>query len=399
MDPVRGLANSLVEAKKWALEVKSCLCKVKSWLQHRVNNTQKVTLGYVENLLSINPVPCNEPGHLQLKVYIEKARLLVLEIKSALSPPSGTSIADLELLYSRASEFPIHIEEMENLAKEISLAKAWIDSTRQCISVDRSVKVEVDVLHKLKSEMLELHVQFPEMELLMDILRQVESWQLRCQTMLEAAITLKDLEILLQEADNFFFGIPELKLLRQYHLDAISWISRFHHVLVDVSEREDQDKVVEELTCISSDGALLRVQVDELPLAEVELKKASCRKKAQKASRTKMPLTYIEELISEAVIFQIENEKLFKNISGVLDDAKSWEERAKQALRNLAQMSDLEDLMRTSDGNFAILPSLIHIEDVLSFSRSWIKNSQPFLALSLPSSDPLSSPAKVDTLK
>ncbi|XP_026448028.1 lysine-specific demethylase rbr-2-like isoform X1 [Papaver somniferum] len=399
MDPVRGLAKSLVEAKKWALEVKSCLCKVKSWLQHRVNNTQKVTLGYIENLLSFNPVPCNEPGHLKLKVYTEEAKLLVLEIKSALSPSSGASIADLELLYFRASECPIHIEEMGNLAKEISLAKAWIDSTRQCISVDRSVKVEVDVLHKLKSEMLELHVQFPEMEVLLDILRQVESWQVKCHAMLEAPITLKDLEILLQDADNFFFAIPELKLLKQYHLDAISWISRFHHVLVNVNKREDQDKVVEELTCISADGALLRVQVDELPLVEVELKKAFCREKAQKASRTQMPLTYIEELISEAVILQIEDEKWFKNISGVLADAQSWEERAKQALRNLAQMSDLEDLMRTSDKIFAVLPSLVDLKDVLSFSRSWIRDSQPFLTLSLLSSDPSSSPVKFDSLK
>ncbi|OVA13119.1 ARID/BRIGHT DNA-binding domain [Macleaya cordata] len=399
MDPVRDMTKSLIEAKKWALDVKNCLCKIETWLHCPNNDNEKVTLGSVEIFLSFNPLPCNEPGHLKLKVYAEEAQLMVEEIKSALSTCSGVSMAELEILYSRASELPIYLEESGRLEGEITSAKAWLDSIRQCISENRSGAIEVDVLHKLKSEMLELHVQLPEMEFLLDMLKQVESWQIRCNEMLKVPIILKELEVLLQDADNFSVSIPELKLLKQYHFDAVSWISRFHDVLENIQEREDQDNVVEELTSISKDGALLRVQVDELSLAEVELKKACCREKALKACRTQMPLDYIQQLISESVILQIVNEKLFVHISGVLVAANSWEERSRQVLGTVAQMSDFEDLMRTSNNIFVILPSLPHVKDALSFSESWIRSCQPFLASSLSSGDPSSSLLKVDELK
>ena len=55
-------------------------------------------------------------------------------------------------------------------------------------------------------------------------------------------------------------NVPELKLLRQYHGDTISWISRFNQILVNIHEREDQETFVDELKCLQRDGLLLRVQ-------------------------------------------------------------------------------------------------------------------------------------------
>lgn len=71
---------------------------------------------------------------------------------------------------------------------------------------------------------------------------------------------MQKLELFLREMDGFTINIPELKLLRQYQSDAVSWISRFDDVVHSVGERDDQESVVDELTCIKKDGTLLKIQ-------------------------------------------------------------------------------------------------------------------------------------------
>lgn len=65
---------------------------------------------------------------------------------------------------------------------------------------------------------------------------------------------------MIDEFGDLVVNIPELKLLQQFHVDALSWISRFNNVLLNIDEREDQDNVVEELECLQKDGSELRVQ-------------------------------------------------------------------------------------------------------------------------------------------
>lgn len=72
--------------------------------------------------------------------------------------------------------------------------------------------------------------------------------------------TLQKLELLIHKFGAHVVNVPELKLLQQYHGDTVTWLSRFNNVLLDVSEREDQENVVEELRCIQKDGSKLRVQ-------------------------------------------------------------------------------------------------------------------------------------------
>lgn len=64
----------------------------------------------------------------------------------------------------------------------------------------------------------------------------------------------------LSEWEDFMVSIPELELLRKYYSDTMSWISRVHLVLMNIEEREDQDNVVDELTCIQKEGLLLQIQ-------------------------------------------------------------------------------------------------------------------------------------------
>lgn len=69
---MRDTAKNLIEARKWAEGIRDCLSKVENRSCHSVGDLDKVHFEYVNELLSFNPVPCNEPGHLKLKVIMVK---------------------------------------------------------------------------------------------------------------------------------------------------------------------------------------------------------------------------------------------------------------------------------------------------------------------------------------
>lgn len=71
---------------------------------------------------------------------------------------------------------------------------------------------------------------------------------------------MQQLELFLEEMDGFTVNVPELKLLRQYRNDAASWISRFNNAVQKSQQFNDLENVVNELTCIMKDGALLKIQ-------------------------------------------------------------------------------------------------------------------------------------------
>ncbi|KAK7251291.1 hypothetical protein RIF29_34347 [Crotalaria pallida] len=119
--------------------------------------------------------------------------------------------------------------------------------------------------------------------------------------------------------------------------------------------------------------------VDELPLVEIELKKANCTEKALKARDSKMSLEFIQKLLKEATTLQIEKEKQFVNLSCVLVVALPWEERAREILSHEAPISDFEDMTRASENIFAILPSLNDVNNALLEANSWLCNTKLYL--------------------
>ncbi|ONK64081.1 uncharacterized protein A4U43_C07F21890 [Asparagus officinalis] len=377
LDPVRDMASRLMEARKWALNIRNILSRVEDCLQDRDNQIQKVPLREIEELLMVNPLPCSDPGHVKLKTYSEDARALICEIESAFL--SCLEIGKLEILYSRATKFPIMIEGTAKLENEISSAKVWISDAAKCLSGGKVAAVGIDFLNKVKSEMAELRVRLPDMDSILKLCREVNSWQTRCSEFLKGSAKLKDLQDFLQDTDDVRVTIPELELLRQYHADACTWICHLNDVLSNLNEREDHDNVVRELSCILEAGKSLRVQVDELPVVEAELNKFSCRLKASKAVSTQMPLDFLQQLLSEASLFEIKNEKRFLEISRVIAAAVSWEERAKFVLECRSSMSEFEEVSRSSENIFVILPSLPNIKDAISIGQSWISRSQPYL--------------------
>ncbi|KAF4403837.1 hypothetical protein CsatB_003771 [Cannabis sativa] len=383
MDPVRDMAKNLVAARKWAESVRKCVSKGEKWSRNQHDGFEKVHLEYVNELLSANPMPCNEPGHTKLKGYAEEAMVLIQEINTALLATSKMS--ELEFLYSRVQNFSLHLNESEKLLQKISSAKVWLENVRKCISEQCLAAVELESLYQLKSEILELQIQFPETEMLLELLNKAESCRARCDEILKHPINLKNVEVLLLEMDNFTVNVPELKLLRQYHADASLWISRFKNILVNISEREDQHNVIAELDCILKDGASLKIQVDELPLVEVELQKACCRDKALKACETKMSIDFLRQLMLEAAQLNIESEKLFVDMFKILDDAIQWEARATDILAREADLSEFEDAIRVSEDICVILPSLNEVEEAFALATSWLKKANPYFESSFPS--------------
>ncbi|KAM2673879.1 hypothetical protein EV2_015129 [Malus domestica] len=396
MNPVRETTKNLIRFQKCAEGVRDCLSKLETWSSHRGNNIEKVHLDYINELLSFDAVPCYETGHHNLKGYAEKAKMLIQEIESAMS--SCLKISELKLLYSRACELPVYVKESENLLQKISSAEVLMEGIRKCISETRTAAIGIDVVNNLKSEISELQVELPDMDRLSDLLRTAESWRARCGEILKGPISLEDVEALLKQLDGFTVNTPELKLLKQYHIDTVSWISRLNAVLVNIHEREDQNNVVNELMLILTDGASLKIKVDQLSIVEFELKKAQCREKALRMRDTKLSLDFIQEVMMEARMLHVEGEKLFVDMSEVLAVAMLWEERAKYILAHKAQISDFEDVIRSSEDIHVHLSSLHDVKDALSKAKIWLRKSKPFLMTS-PVVSVSSSLLNVDTLK
>ncbi|XVF10610.1 hypothetical protein REPUB_Repub07fG0197400 [Reevesia pubescens] len=395
MDSVRHVVKNLTEAQKWAQGIRDCLSKIENWSPG--GDIEKVPLKRVKKLLSFDPVPCNEPGYLKLKDCAEEASLLVQDIDAALSTCS--KIDELELLYSRACCSPIHVKKSEQLSQKISLAKVWIDHARKVISDKRPAAIEVDILYKLKSEILELQVQVQETELIFDLVSLAESCQARCRSVLNGSVTLKDVEVLLQEMESFSVNMPELRRLKQYQIEASLWIARFNEIMTNAHQRKDQQNVINELNHILEDGQFLKIRVNELPLVKIELKKACCREKALKACDTKMALDFLQQLLAEAVVLQIDGEELFLSLSRELAGSFQWEEIAKDILAHKAEMSEFEDLMRTSEDIVAIMPSLGDVKAAISEAKSWLNNTKPFLESDFSGSSASCSLLKIGDLK
>lgn len=399
MDPLRDTVKSLIEAQNWAQDVRDSLSKLESWSPDSHQGAGRVQMDHVNKLLSVDPVPCNEPCHLRLKEYQQEAAKLIEEIDHAFLMCGKVSIADWEILYSKTCVSPIYVKESEKLFQRMSSLKVLVESVRKCFKEKLPGAVKADILYELQAQILELKVQLPEGEMLSDLITQVESCRSRCNEMLKGSTNLEELQLLIEGYDGFTVDIPELTLLRGYLHDAMSWKSRVNQVLVNIDCQEDQENVVGELTSIQRDGVSLKVRVEELPLVDIELKKACCRVNGLKALHSKVQMDLLEELMKGATMLQIEKEKPFVDISEVLVVAMHWEERAKVVLNQDAAMSEFEDILRISEDIGVILPSLDDVKDAISMAKTWLSKSKPFLFSDSSVAPVSSSLLQLDTLK
>ncbi|XP_066374209.1 lysine-specific demethylase JMJ17-like [Miscanthus floridulus] len=375
MDSVRNITVRLTEAMNWALGVRKCLSKIEDFLKDGCS--EKVNYVEIEELVAMKCAPCYEPSLTKLQAYAEEGKMLINEVNNALS--SRLTVDKLETLYSRVSEFPVKLTESSTLFWELSSAKSWLKKARDCLEQNKLGIIDIDVLNKLKSEIIQLRVLLPEIDLISKLWKDAESWQTRCQLCLQDFPDLKELEGFLLAADGAKFSIPELNVLKQRYSDCCSWVNRAKNILGKLYARSDYHNVVEELTGILKEAELLGVKVDELPIVEKELKRSLCRKQASEALATVMPMEVVEEVLKEASMLTIEEEQPFDDLSRMLKEATAWEEKARLILEQSASLSEFEDHMRCSEGIRVILPSKLHVKAEIDIAKLWIDKCQAYL--------------------
>ncbi|KAF3647730.1 hypothetical protein FXO38_07114 [Capsicum annuum] len=266
-------------------------------------------------------------------------------------------VSDLGTLYSKTIDYPIRIKGSEELLYKLSSDKAWAERVRKCVP-ETSARVESDILKKSLS------------------------------------LQVKHLEV----------SISELEFLRQYHKDILSWITRANNILLCISERDNQETVAYELTCIQKDALLLRVKVlcdkkvppklkgkfyrvivwpamlyriecwpvknshiQKLKVVEIRVLRWMCEhtrknRVRNKIIREKVGVALVEDKMRE-VRLQIKKEKSIAKVYEVKAIVVSLEERAKRILENKEEISEFEDVVRASNEISVILPSLDEVKD------------------------------------
>jgi hypothetical protein len=109
---------------------------------------------------------------------------------------------------------------------------------------------DINTLYDMKSEVSKICIILPEKELLEKPIQKVEMWQERTREMLKLLVKLEDLEVALQDTEDFYISTPKLHSLRQYKYNALSWIERCHKILDNAHQEIDYSNVVEDLTSI-----------------------------------------------------------------------------------------------------------------------------------------------------
>jgi hypothetical protein len=102
--------------------VAQCWATVNSWLQAKDNRPSvKVPFSRVQQLVTIDPVPCEEPCLALLKDFLEQSmQQQIVNLLSIQSPPQKENV---EALLKEANNFPFEFEELPHLQQLASLGK------------------------------------------------------------------------------------------------------------------------------------------------------------------------------------------------------------------------------------------------------------------------------------
>lgn len=406
MDAVRSIQKDLEGVQKWSQDLKDCLSTIESWMNEKYRKSLKVPLNLAQDLIDVDPVRYIAPGFSKLKALVEDANLLEQQIKDALSSSLPVKITELKDLESRVMESPFNLEEAGNLERVLDSAKGWLERAEECLlgkrnhlASDSFHNNDINTLYDLKSEGSKIPVVLPEKEHLEKLIQKVKMWQECARELLKSPVKLEDLEVALQDAEDFYISIPELHLLRQYKCNALSWIERCHKILDNVHEEIDYSKVVEELASILAEGRTMRIQVKEFDIVEVELRKFLWKEKASKALGWRSPLKILEELTSEVSKLQLPNEKLVIEVFTTVKAAYSWEKMAKNLLHTRGCISEFKDLIRKAEDIRTTLPTLPSIKTSISIAESWLGDAKPFLDRVFTDEHVCGPPLRMDVLK
>ncbi|KAI4303519.1 hypothetical protein MLD38_039134 [Melastoma candidum] len=257
MDTVRNMNRKLTEALSWAERVQNCL-QLMETSSDSGGEVNRISDLEVAELLDCNPMPCHVPGVLKLKDYAEEAQKLAGEIEFVLSSP--IKLPELEDLYRRSCNLQIYVHRHNELKLKISLVKDCIESARRYLAEKCPASISIDSLYNLNSQIIQLQLLHPEAKLLGDLVEKTESCYSQCADLLKGPLSLEDVERFLQQMDGFTVDVPELKLLKQYRLQTISWISRYKSIWSHIYERDNYHILADELSTLLEDGMSLEIE-------------------------------------------------------------------------------------------------------------------------------------------
>lgn len=70
--------KNLIEAQKWAEGIRECLRKLEAWLSDQDSYMEKVHLEFIDELLTFDSTPCNEPAYYKLKVLFMLSKTVMI---------------------------------------------------------------------------------------------------------------------------------------------------------------------------------------------------------------------------------------------------------------------------------------------------------------------------------
>ena len=219
---VRAMEKDLESAQKWSQDLKDCLSTIESCVNEKYETSLKIPLKVAQYLTNVDPVPCIEPGFSNLKALVEDTFLLEQQIKLVLSSSLPVKIMELRDLESRAMESSF-------LERVLDSAKGWLEYAEECLLGKRNHLAsdtfsgnDINTLYDMKSEVSKICIILPKKELLEKLIQKVEMWQERARELLKLPVKLEDLEVALQDAEDFYISTPKLHSLRQYKYNDLS---------------------------------------------------------------------------------------------------------------------------------------------------------------------------------
>jgi hypothetical protein len=207
---VRVVERTLAAACNWGEEVAQCWATVSSWLQAKDSRPSvKVPFFRVQQLVTVDPVPCEEPCLALLKDFFGTAQSMQQQIVNLLSIQPPPQKENVEALLKEANNFPLEFEELPRLQQLVSLGKTWSERVRKLLPPIKALRnrglVRLDQLLALQKEGLLLPVKTEDKQILDCVIKKAHTLKHRVNAMLGLVAPL---QVLCQ----FFWHAPTLTM-------------------------------------------------------------------------------------------------------------------------------------------------------------------------------------------
>lgn len=387
MDSVKLLEKSLRFAQSWAQGVAACISSSGLKLEDQKGNSEKALLAVAEELLSVNPAPCDlEDSILKLKVLVEIALKLQEQVQALFSTSPPWELSELEDLQEKLLQSPFNFPEAEKLEQLVTSTHVWREEVqnlllepRMCwISGQKNV-TNMDKLHMLQVEADKLSVLLPEMKILDAYISKLEKWQERAKILLETTVPLQAIEEFLQDIENVPVYFCEAEVLEQRVYEANEWIKSAYKVIADVQKQSYYKASIELLSALLRSGESLKIEVKEMDYVKSELKRVSWLERAAKGLQSQLTSTELIDILKEASCLSLENEEIFTELCQVVEAAQAWECKASQFLQDGASLDDYRALRRDSGKIYASLSGWVGINIGIMQAESFLHHAQPFV--------------------